>query len=112
VIPCCFALEGDRLYTAVDAKPKTTMGLQRLRNVRANPSVTVLVDEYDEDWARLWWVRARGQARVLAPDDPAARRGVRLLADKYQQYRRQRPAGPVLEISLDDVRWWEGSQHV
>ena len=65
VVACCFAVQGDRLWTAVDAKPKTTTRLQRLDNVRANPWASLLVDHYEEDWDELWWVRADGTAAVL-----------------------------------------------
>lgn len=64
VVPMTFALlsggeHADALVTAVDAKPKRTTDLQRLRNIAANPAVSVLVDHYDDDWTQLWWVRAR-----------------------------------------------------
>ena len=60
VVPICFAIDGDMLYTAVDEKPKRTRALQRLRNIEANPRVEVLIDHCDEDWSQLWWVRLRG----------------------------------------------------
>src|SRR4029078_10792686 len=60
-----FAVEGDHVYTAVDPKPKRTRDLKRLRNIRANPRVAVLADHYEDDWSRLWWVRADGVARIL-----------------------------------------------
>ena len=66
LVPIVFALAGETLYSVVDAKPKRTTELRRLRNVRSNPSVSLLVDHYDDaDWSALWWVRADGSARVL-----------------------------------------------
>src|SRR5205807_1831761 len=65
LVPCCFALNEETVYSAVDAKPKTTLGLQRLANIAANPAVALLVDEYDEDWSTLWWVRLDGLGRVV-----------------------------------------------
>lgn len=95
---------GDRLYTAVDAKPKSTRDLRRLRNIRANPRVAVLADHYDDDWTRLWWVRADGTAEVV--EDPAATaRPIALLAERYPQYRANPPAGPVVVIA---VQRWSG----
>ena len=71
LVPITFALDGDTIYTAVDQKPKVTTRLQRLRNVAADPRVSVLADHYDdEDWSSLWWVRGDGAARVVAPGDP------------------------------------------
>jgi PPOX class probable F420-dependent enzyme len=105
VVPMVFAVAGDVIYSAVDAKPKRTTALRRLANVRANPRVAVLADRYDEDWTALWWVRADGTARVLEPTEPEAGRARALLADRYPQYRREPPAGPVLAI---DVTRWSG----
>ncbi len=69
LVPIAFAVAGDTIYSAVDAKPKRTRALRRLANVRENPAVSLLVDHWDEeDWAALWWVRADGRGRVLDPD--------------------------------------------
>jgi PPOX class probable F420-dependent enzyme len=104
VVPISFALDGDTLYTAVDEKPKRTRELQRLRNIQANPQVEVLIDEYDEDWSRLWWVRLRGTARIV--DD---RRAMELLAAKYPQYRERPPVGPVIAVSIEERIQWTAS---
>jgi PPOX class probable F420-dependent enzyme len=104
VVPICFVLERDTLYTAVDEKPKSTRRLQRLRNIEANPRVEVLIDRYDEDWSRLWWVRLRGTARIV--DDP---RAVELLTAKYPQYREHPPAGPVIAIAIEERSEWMAS---
>ncbi|MGH2429629.1 MAG: TIGR03668 family PPOX class F420-dependent oxidoreductase [Candidatus Limnocylindria bacterium] len=85
VVPIVFALDHDLVYSVVDAKPKASRKLQRLRHIEANPRVSLLVDEYDEDWARLWWVRADGTAHIV--DAGAQRdRGIELLRAKYSQY--------------------------
>jgi PPOX class probable F420-dependent enzyme len=105
LVPVTFAVAGERIYTAVDAKPKTTRDLRRLRNIRENPMVAVLADHYDEDWSRLWWVRADGRASILdAPDDMAG--PIRLLAERYPQYRRSPPAGPVICVVVDHWAGW------
>jgi PPOX class probable F420-dependent enzyme len=104
-----FAVAGDVVYSAVDHKPKRTTALRRLANVAANPRVALLVDAYDEDWERLWWVRADGTARVLDPAEPAAREAVGLLVARYDQYRGRPPAGPVLAVAV--TRWSGWSAH-
>jgi PPOX class probable F420-dependent enzyme len=101
VVPVCFALDAGRIYTAVDAKPKTTQALRRLENVRASGRASLLVDHYEEDWSRLWWVRVDGAAEVLEPGA-----GREALAAKYEQYRAAPPAGPVIAISPDRWRSW------
>ena len=104
VVPICFAIDGDTLYSAVDEKPKRTRELQRLRNIEMNPHVEVLIDHYDEDWTRLWWVRLRGSARIA--DDP---RAVELLIAKYPQYAERPPAGPVIAVSIEERSEWTAS---
>src|SRR5712692_1755401 len=105
VVPICFVLEGDVLYFAIDAKPKRTTNLKRLRNIAANPAVCVLVDHYEDDWSRLWWVRVDGTARVVE-DHATAERAVDMLVRRYPQYRRARPGGPVVAISIDRISGW------
>ena len=65
LVPCCFALSGDTIYSAIDHKPKSTCRLQRLENLRTNPNASLLVDHYADDWSTLWWVRADGTGRIL-----------------------------------------------
>ncbi len=108
VVPVTFAVDGDDIYTAVDAKPKATRDLRRLGNIRGDQRVSVLADQYDEDWTALWWVRADGDAAVI--DDPAEMAApVRLLAARYAQYRSNPPAGPVIAVRV--IRWtgWSAS---
>jgi len=105
VVPITFALDGDRLYFAVDAKPKRNANLKRLRNIAANPAVSVLFDHYEKDWGRLWWVRLDGAARILDGHDEAER-AIDLLVSRYEQYRSARPNGPVVEISVQRMTGW------
>jgi PPOX class probable F420-dependent enzyme len=111
VVPCCFALDEGRgddpdvLYSAVDAKPKSTTALRRLANVRATGTASLLVDHYDEDWSALWWVRVDGRAAVLEDGD-RREQALDLLAAKYPQYRQQRPAGPVVAVEVTGWRGW------
>lgn len=108
VVPICFALDGQILYFAVDAKPKRTTNLKRLRNIAANPVVSIVVDHYEDDWSRLWWVRLDGNARVVA-DEAEAQHAVELLAGRYPQYRAAPPAGPVVAVAIEDVTGWSAS---
>lgn len=104
VVPVTFAVDGDRIYTAVDRKPKTTANLKRLRNIAENPLVTVLADHYSDDWDQLWWARADGRAVILS--GPAATAApIAVLTSRYPQYRDARPDGPVIAI---EVRRWVG----
>ena len=104
VVPFVFALAGDTLYTAVDAKPKRTQKLQRLANLERDPRCTVLVDHYDEDWNRLWWVRVRGRGR-MANDEAERARAIEALKAKYTQYADLDPGEIVIAI---DAETWSG----
>jgi PPOX class probable F420-dependent enzyme len=99
VVPIVFALAGDVIYSAVDAKPKRHHRLRRLANIAHEPRVSVLVDHYADDWSLLWWVRADGVARVLASSAAA----LSALRGKYPQYDAVAVEGPFLEI---EVRRW------
>lgn len=108
LVPIVFAVDGDTVYSAVDAKPKRSTALRRLANVRVNPAVALLVDHYDEDWTTLWWVRAEGRARVLDAQEAQARRGISLLAGRYPQHRLELPRGPVLVVAVERWSGWTG----
>jgi PPOX class probable F420-dependent enzyme len=112
LVPVTFALDGPgsgNIYIAIDHKPKTTVSLRRLRNIRDNPYVTLLADHYDEDWRQLWWVRVDGRAHIL---DETGRREhpLDVLAQKYAQYRDTRPAGPVIVIEPSRFTGWDGAE--
>jgi PPOX class probable F420-dependent enzyme len=108
VVPIVFALDGDTLYFAVDSKPKKTTRLSRLKNIAANPAISVLVDHYEDDWTKLWWVRADGTAHVVT-DDIEAQRAIDLLAQRYEQHATNRPGGPVVAIHIDRLTGWSAT---
>jgi PPOX class probable F420-dependent enzyme len=104
-----FAVGQDgRLLTAVDAKPKKSLHLQRLRNIAGQPAVSLLVDTYDEDWSRLWWIRIDAAAIVL--DDPADIAPLLPpLVAKYPAYAEQPPTGPLIVITPQTWTAWSAS---
>jgi PPOX class probable F420-dependent enzyme len=103
VVPICFTLHGEAIYSVVDFKPKTTIDLARLENVRTNPNVSLVVDRYDDEmWNRLWWVRVDGVARVIESGVEHTT-AIQLLRSKYPQYAQNRPTGAV--IAIDCRRW-------
>jgi PPOX class probable F420-dependent enzyme len=105
LVPVTFAVAGETIYHAVDHKPKTTRRLARLANLAHEPRASVLADAYDEDWSRLWWVRADGVARVLE-DAPEA---IDLLVEKYPQYAEHRPEGPVVALDVERISGWSAA---
>lgn len=109
VVPITFAVDDeDSIVTAVDQKPKRGRNLKRLRNIAANPRVSVLVDHYEEDWAALWWVRADGAATIVEAE-PGKAEPLRRLQSKYVQYRDEVPDGPVIVIAVDHWVSWNAT---
>lgn len=108
LVPVTFALEDDRIVTAVDHKPKSTRELQRLVNIRREPRVAVLFDRYDEDWSQLWWVRVDGEATI---EEEGGRfdAAVRALVARYAPYRRRPPEGPVIVVRPTGWHGWSAS---
>jgi PPOX class probable F420-dependent enzyme len=107
LVPIVFAVHGEEILSIVDAKPKGTRALKRLRNLAANPHASLLVDEYNEEWERLWWVRADGIGRV-EEDGPRRDRAIELLWAKYEQHRTtwSEPVGAAVVIQVQRWRWW------
>jgi PPOX class probable F420-dependent enzyme len=104
LLPICFAVVGDRLVTAVDHKPKRSTALARLALVRAHPELSVLVDEYRDDWDALWWVRVDGTATVL--DDVTTEPDLLApLVAKYPPYAEVAPGGAAIVVT---VQRWQG----
>jgi PPOX class probable F420-dependent enzyme len=105
LVPITFAIAKETLVHAVDFKPKRRPNLQRLENLRANPAVSILVDEYTDDWSALWWVRVDGTAEIVE-DGPRFRDAIEALVAKYPQYRDNVPEGPVIVVRPAGWRAW------
>jgi PPOX class probable F420-dependent enzyme len=112
-VPVVFARVRERLWSPIDAKPKQAGELARVRHLRANPAASLLLDDYAEDWSRLWWLRVDVTARVVEPDtpdaDPIAAAAVAALRAKYPQYERVevlREPAVLLELSPVRVASW------
>ncbi|OBK76728.1 TIGR03668 family PPOX class F420-dependent oxidoreductase [Mycobacterium sp. 1274761.0] len=106
VVPVVFAVDKHTIYTAVDAKRKSTHRLRRMVNIEANPAVSLLVDHYDNDWSQLWWVRADGTAQIHYSGEEMAN-GYFALRRKYPQYQRVALDGPVIAITVSRWSGWQ-----
>jgi PPOX class probable F420-dependent enzyme len=104
VVPMCFAMIGDVVYSAVDHKRKRSTNLRRMANIVATGSTSLLVDHFEEDWSSLWWVRLDGTGRLVEDEDEAAV-AIEALIAKYPQYQQRPPDGPIMAI---DVQQWTG----
>jgi PPOX class probable F420-dependent enzyme len=104
LVPIVFVIDGDTLYSGTDAGPR----VKRLRNLERDPRVTVLVDAYDEDWSKVWWVRARGKGRAI-DQGPEWDHAQRLLWGKYPQFGSapgDEGAGPVMAVEIEEWSGW------
>ena len=111
IVPICFVYDGKLFYTAVDRKPKrvTPERLARLRNIRAVSRIALLIDEYDEDWTRLWYVLIRGKAKLIpksAYREHAS--AIRKLRAKYVQYAQGMLAddASIIRITPERATFW------
>ena len=111
VVPVCYAFDGTSVYTALDRKPKRLPGrrLRRVRNIQSNPSVSLIVDDYSEDWSTLRYVLVHGAAEVLETGNERDR-AEGLLREKYPQYVGLLDAGSsVIKIVPDRVTSWSAT---
>ncbi len=106
LVPVTFAIVDDRVFIAVDHKPKTTRRLARLGDIENDPRVSLLAQHYEDDWTRLWWVRATGTAEIRDDEHAVAVAG-KLLGTKYPQYREHTPVGPIIDVAVGSWRSWE-----
>jgi PPOX class probable F420-dependent enzyme len=109
MVPICFSYDGSVFYTAIDRKPKNVPPAQltRLKNIQMNPQVALLIDEYDEDWTRLWYVLVRGKAELVS-SQPERKRALQSLRAKYPQYRGEilQEDAPLLRITPERITAW------
>lgn len=109
LVPVCYATDGRAYYSAIDAKPKRTPPerLRRVRNIRANPRVALLIDHYEEDWQQLRYVMVQGRAELL-PEGRERETARHLLTTKYPQYGRMPlgESGLVIKITPERVIAW------
>jgi PPOX class probable F420-dependent enzyme len=111
IVPVCFAYDGKLLYTAIDQKPKRVPRerLARLQNIRATPRVAILIDQYDENWAQLWYILIRGKAKLIPQSAHEERtRAIRHLRAKYPQYTEGMLGddAPIIRITPSRITSW------
>ncbi len=108
-VPICFACDGSVFYSAIDRKPKRVppRRLARLKNIQKTPQVALLVDQYDEDWTRLWYVLVRGEAELVSAS-AERKRAIQSLRAKYPQYDADMLGddAPVLRITPAHITAW------
>jgi PPOX class probable F420-dependent enzyme len=107
VLPVTFALAADAVWSAIDEKPKRTAEPARLRYLERRPEAALVVDVYDDDWARLAWVQLLGRVDVLPID--SSPEAAAALAAKYEQYASRTPPGPLLRLTVERALHWRAA---
>lgn len=110
VIPICYAFDGETIYSPIDEKPKSVAArrLKRVRNIEANPHVSLVIDDYSDDWSKLVYVQVRGLADVMPPGHVEHARAVELLREKYPQYLAMAiEQRPIIKITATQIKRWE-----
>lgn len=109
VIPICYVFDGAAIYSPIDEKPKSVVArrLKRVRNIQANPLVSLVIDDYSDDWSELVYVQVSGLAEVMSAGDAEHARAVELLREKYAQYLAMAiEERPILKITPSRVKRW------
>jgi uncharacterized protein len=98
VVPVIYAMDGENIVVAIDYKTK------KLRNLRENPQVAVVVDEYRPNRAVL----VEGECEILERGKEYLRL-LQILFDKFAYYRNN-PWGegesPILRIRPTKAVMW------
>jgi PPOX class probable F420-dependent enzyme len=115
VVPVCYAFINGTFYSVIDEKPKTVRSsrLRRIENIRSNPNVALVIDDYSEDWQRLAYVHVRGRAAIIEPDagDEYAA-AIVALRQKYPQYRSMKiEVQPMIRLVPENMRFWSAGSH-
>ena len=113
VVPVCFVFDGQAIYSVLDAKPKTTplRQLRRVKNILANPQVSLVVDHYEEDWDKLQYILVSGDAELLESDEKWVV-AIAMLREKYPQYQAMDlDQSPVIKIIPVRYSPWSSQPH-
>ena len=106
LVPVVFCECEGALFIPIDGKPKSGRRLRRVANIEANPAVSLLIDEYEDDWSRLRWLRVDGMATVVALSSTVARS----LKEKYPQYETTALGDTAIRIEVAHTQAWSALQ--
>ena len=67
LIPVVFVFDNDCYFIPIDEKTKRSKpeNLKRIKNIQQNPNVALLIDEYNEDWRKLYFIMIQGNASII-----------------------------------------------
>lgn len=102
-VPVVFARVDSEIVSPIDHKPKSGRVMRRVRNLERDKRVTLLIDNYTEEWTRLCWLMVSGHASVETtyPDDLGL-----ALNSRYPQYEADERHDALIRIAPTRVLWW------
>ena len=113
LVPVVFVFNGNHFFIPVDEKRKTAIPekLKRIRNIQDNPNVTLLIDEYSEDWTKLAFVMIQGKASIATKEEGniQVRQAYKKLMIKYLQYQKVGLGERCIIITPKKVASWRNS---
>ncbi|MEO7020798.1 MAG: TIGR03668 family PPOX class F420-dependent oxidoreductase [Ktedonobacteraceae bacterium] len=109
VVPVCYAFDGQHFYTPLDEKPKSVAvhQLKRVHNIEARHEVSLLIDQYADDWSQLGYILIYGRAEIVLPGHVLHTQALPLLRERYIQYLNMTLEKlPVIVITPERIRAW------
>ena len=109
LIPVCYAFDDEYFYTPLDEKPKRVEGtqLRRVHNIQVRPEVSLLIDQYDDDWSRLGYILVHAYAELITPNHERHAPALILLRERYIQYRSMNlERSPVIMLTSQRIVSW------
>jgi len=112
VVPVVFVFHENSFFIPLDEKVKTVNArkLKRVKNIEKNPNVTLLIDEYQNDWKKLFFLMIHGKATVIDGKNTKLMDKIhKLLISKYPQYKKICVGNSCIKINPTKVTFWNNS---
>lgn len=112
VVPVVFVFDDTYYYIPLDEKIKRYKAedLTRVKNIKQNPNVSLLIDEYHEDWNKLHFVIIHGIASLVfkeGQDNSLLKKAHNLLCKKYPQYQTLGMGESCIKIRPEKTFRWQ-----
>lgn len=118
LVPVVFVYDGEHYYIPIDKKtkqkPSEPEKLKRVKNIQANPNIALLIDEYNEDWTKLYFVMVQGRALLISNKKEERENELlllekahKLLSEKYHHYQKIGIGEYVIMIYPQKIITWK-----
>jgi len=112
VVPVVFVFHENSFFIPLDEKVKTVNArkLKRVKNIEKNPNVTLLIDKYQNDWKKLFFLMIHGKATVIdGKNNKLMYKIHKLLISKYPQYKKIGVGNSCIKITPHGITHWKYS---